>query len=162
MPQQTTVSATVNGVPGNWVFQGWKKDGKGEVLGAEIANVQEDMHLVGSWDFIPNAQYDLSYSMGDTEHCWIPSGGLGSIASSEHYAGDTVTSAAAPTIPAAENTILAANGTTFQGTWTFQGWKRSDNDKIVNEKAEFTMPNHDLTLTAQWTFKPNTYKVEYN
>ena len=24
------------------------------------------------------------------------------------------------------------------------------------------MPNHDLTLTAQWTFKPNTYKVEYN
>lgn len=162
VPQQTTVSATVNGVPGNWVFQGWKKDGKGEVLGAEIANVQEDMHLVGSWDFIPNAQYDLSYSMGDTEHCWIPSGGLGSIASSEHYAGDTVTSAAAPTIPAAENTILAANGTTFQGTWTFQGWKRSDNDKIVNEKAEFTMPNHDLTLTAQWTFKPNTYKVEYN
>lgn len=162
VPQQTTVSATVNGVPGNWVFQGWKKDGKGEVLGAEIANVQEDMHLVGSWDFIPNAQYDLSYSMGDTEHCWIPSGGLGSIASSEHYAGDTVTSAAAPTIPAAENTILAANGTTFQGTWTFQGWKRSDNDKIVNEKAEFTMPNHDLTLTAQWTFKSNTYKVEYN
>lgn len=162
VPQQTTVSATVNGVPGNWVFQGWKKDGKGEVLGAEIANVQEDMHLVGSWDFIPNAQYDLSYSMGDTEHCWIPSGGLGSIASSEHYAGDTVTSAVAPTIPAAENTILAANGTTFQGTWTFQGWKRSDNDKIVNEKAEFTMPNHDLTLTAQWTFKPNTYKVEYN
>lgn len=160
VPQQTTVSATVNGVPGNWVFQGWKKDGKGEVLGAEIANVQEDMHLVGSWDFIPNVQYDLSYSMGDTEHCWIPSGGLGSIASSEHYAGDTVTSAAAPTIPAAQNTILVANGTIFQGTWTFQGWKRSDTGDPAG--TSFTMPNHDLTLTAQWTFKPNTYKVEYN
>ena len=24
------------------------------------------------------------------------------------------------------------------------------------------MPNHDLTLTAQWEFTPNTYKVAYN
>ena len=72
---QTTCPGSKNGIPGNWVFQGWKKDGQGEVLGAEIANVKENMHLVGSWDFIPNAQYDLSYSMGDTEHCWIPSGG---------------------------------------------------------------------------------------
>lgn len=158
--QQTTVSATVNGVPGNWVFQGWKKDGKGEVLGAEIANVQEDMHLVGSWDFIPNAQYDLSYSMGDTEHCWIPSGGLGSIPSSRHYAGDTVTSAAAPTIPAEQNTILAAKGTIFQGTWTFQGWKRSDTGDPAG--TSFTMPNHDLTLTAQWEFTPNVYTVQYD
>lgn len=157
---QTTCPGSKNGIPGNWVFQGWKKDGQGEVLGAEIANVKENMHLVGSWDFIPNAQYDLSYSMGDTEHCWIPSGGLGSIPSSRHYAGDTVTSAAAPTIPAAENTILAANGTTFQGTWTFQGWKRSDTGDPAG--TSFTMPNHDLTLTAQWTFTPNTYKVAYD
>lgn len=157
---QTTCPGSKNGIPGNWVFQGWKKDGQGEALGAEIANVQEDMHLVGSWDFIPNAQYDLSYSMGDTEHCWIPSGGLGSIPSSEHYAGATVTSAAAPKIPEAENTILAANGTTFQGTWTFQGWKRSDTGDPAG--TSFTMPNHDLTLTAQWEFTPNTYKVAYN
>lgn len=164
VPQQTTVSATVNGVPGNWVFQGWKKDGKGEVLGAEIANVQEDMHLVGSWDFIPNAQYDLSYSMGDTEHCWIPSGGLGSIASVRHYAGNTVISAEKPTIPAEEETILATEGTIFQGIWKFQGWKRSDSDtgEPVQPKASFPMPNHDLTLTAQWTFTPNTYKVAYD
>lgn len=157
---QTTCPGSKNGIPGNWVFQGWKKDGKGEVLGAEIANVREDMHLVGSWDFIPNAQYDLSYSMGDTEHCWIPSGGLGSIASSRHYAGATVTSAAAPTIPAEQKTILVANGTTFQGIWKFKGWKRSDTGGTA--KTSFPMPNHDLTLTAQWTFKPNTYKVEYN
>lgn len=160
--QQTTVSATVNGVPGNWVFQGWKeKDGK-DYLGQEIASVTKNYTLVGSWDFIPNAQYDLSYSMGDTEHCWIPSGGLGSIASSRHYAGAIVTSAAAPKIPEAENTILVANGTTFQGIWKFQGWKRSDNGKIVNEKAEFTMPNQDLTLTAQWEFTPNVYTVKYD
>lgn len=161
--QQTTVSATVNGVPGNWVFQGWKeKDGK-DYLGQEIASVNKNYTLVGSWSFIPNNQYRLTYNVGDHTTNWIPSG-LGEVVQSNplHYYQETVTSAAAPTIPAAENTILAANGTTFQGTWTFQGWKRSDNDKIVNEKAEFTMPNHDLTLTAQWTFKPNTYKVEYN
>lgn len=162
VPQQTTVSATVNGVPGHWLFQGWKEKDGTDYLGREIANVTRNYTLVGSWDFIPNAQYDLSYSMGDTEHCWIPSGGLGSIPSSRHYAGDTVTSAAAPKIPEAENTILVANGTTFQGIWTFQGWKRSDNGKIVNEKAKFTMPNQDLTLTAQWEFTPNTYKVAYD
>lgn len=161
--QQTTVSATVNGVPGNWVFQGWKeKDGK-DYLGQEIASVTKNYTLVGSWSFIPNNRYRLTYNVGDHTTNWIPSG-LGAVVQSNplHYYQEKVTSAAAPTIPAAENTILAANGTTFQGTWTFQGWKRSDNDKIVNEKAEFTMPNHDLTLTAQWTFKPNTYKVEYN
>lgn len=157
---QTTCPGSKNGIPGNWVFQGWKKDGQGEALGAEIANVQEDMHLVGSWDFIPNAQYDLSYSMGDTEHCWIPSGGLGSIPSNEHYAGATVTSAAAPKIPEAENTILVANGTTFQGTWTFQGWKRSDTGGTA--ETSFSMPNHHLTLTAQWEFTPNVYTVQYN
>lgn len=157
---QTTCPGSKNGIPGNWVFQGWKKDGKGEVLGAEIANVREDMHLVGSWDFIPNAQYDLSYSMGDTEHCWIPSGGLGSIASSRHYAGATVTSAAAPTIPAEQKTILVANGTTFQGIWKFKGWKRSDTGGTA--ETSFSMPNHHLTLTAQWEFTPNVYTVQYD
>lgn len=161
---QTTCPGSKNGIPGNWVFQGWKKDGQGEVLGAEIANVKENMHLVGSWDFIPNAQYDLSYSMGDTEHCWIPSGGLGSIASVRHYAGNTVISAEKPTIPAEEETILATEGTIFQGIWKFQGWKRSDSGtgEPVQPKASFPMPNHDLTLTAQWTFTPNTYKVAYD
>ena len=160
--QQTTVSATVNGVPGHWLFQGWKEQGGTDYLGQEIASVTKDYTLVGSWSFIPNAQYDLSYSMGDTEHCWIPSGGLGSIPSSRHYAEENVTSAAAPTIPAEEDTILVADRTTFQGTWTFQGWKRSDNGQIVNEKAEFTMPNQDLTLTAQWKFTPNVYTVQYD
>lgn len=161
---QTTCPGSKNGIPGNWVFQGWKKDGQGEVLGAEIANVKENMHLVGSWDFIPNAQYDLSYSMGDTEHCWIPSGGLGSIASVRHYAGNTVISAEKPTIPAEEETILATEGTIFQGIWKFQGWKRSDSDtgEPVQPKASFPMPNHDLTLTAQWEFTPNVYTVQYD
>lgn len=163
VPQQTTVSATVNGVPGHWLFQGWKeKDGK-DYLGQEIASVTKNYTLVGSWSFIPNNQYRLTYNVGDHTTNWIPSG-LGEVVPSNplHYYQDTVTSAAAPKIPEAEKTILVANGTIFQGTWKFQGWKRSDNGQIVNEKAKFTMPNQNLTLTAQWTFTPNTYKVVYN
>ena len=161
VPQQTTVSATVNGVPGHWLFQGWKEQGGTEYLGQEIANVTRNYTLVGSWSFIPNNRYRLTYDVGNHNTNWIPSG-LGAVVQSNplHYYQETVTSAAAPTIPAAENTILAANGTTFQGTWTFQGWKRSDTGDQAG--TSFTMPNHDLTLTAQWEFTPNTYKVAYN
>lgn len=165
VPQQTTVSATVNGVPGHWLFQGWKEKNGKDYLGQEIANVTRNYTLVGSWSFIPNNQYRLTYNVGDHTTNWIPSG-LGEVVQPNplHYYQETVTSAVAPTIPAAEKTILAANGTTFQGTWRFQGWKRSDTGETVpadTTGTSFTMPNHDLTLTAQWEFTPNTYKVEY-
>lgn len=161
VPQKTTVSATVGGVPGHWLFQGWKEQGGTGYLGREIAKVTGNYTLVGSWDFIPNNQYRLTYDVGNHNTNWIPSG-LGAVVQSNplHYYQETVTSAAAPTIPAAENTILAANGTTFQGTWTFQGWKRSDTGDPAG--TSFTMPNHDLTLTAQWEFTPHVYTVEYD
>ncbi len=163
VPQQTTVSATVNGVPGHWLFQGWKEQGGKDYLGQEIASVTKDYTLVGSWDFIPNNQYRLTYNVGDHTTNWIPSG-LGEVVQSNplYYYQEKVTSAAAPTIPAAEKTILAANGTNFQGIWKFLGWKRSDTGEIVPADESFFMPNQNLTLTAQWEFTPNTYKVEYN
>lgn len=161
VPQQTTVSATVNGVPGHWLFQGWKEQGGKDYLGQEIASVTKDYTLVGSWDFIPNNQYRLTYNVGDHTTNWIPSG-LGEVVQSNplYYYQEKVTSAAAPTIPAEEETILAAKGTIFQGIWKFKGWKRSDTGDPAG--TSFTMPNHDLTLTAQWEFTPNTYKVAYN
>lgn len=163
VPQQTTVSATVNDVPGHWLFQGWKeKDGTG-YLGQEIASVTKNYTLVGSWSFIPNNRYRLTYDVGDHTTNWIPSG-LGEVVQSNplHYYQENVTSAAAPKIPAEEETILATNETIFQGIWKFQGWKRSDNDRIVDAGDDFTMPNQNLTLTAQWTFTPNVYTVQYD
>ena len=161
VPQQTTVSATVNDVPGHWLFQGWKEQGGTEYLGQEIANVTRNYDLVGSWSFIPNNRYRLTYDVGNHNTNWIPSG-LGAVVQSNplHYYQENVISAEAPTIPEKEKTILVANGTTFQGTWTFQGWKRSDTGDPAG--TSFSMPNHDLTLTAQWEFTPNTYKVAYN
>ena len=163
VPQQTTVSDTVNDVPGHWLFQGWKEKDGTDYLGQEIANVTRNYDLVGSWSFIPNNRYRLTYNVGDHTTNWIPSG-LGAVVQSNplHYYQEKVTSAAAPTIPAAENTILAANGTTFQGTWTFQGWKRSDTGEIVPADESFFMPNQNLTLTAQWEFTPNVYTVKYD
>lgn len=163
VPQQTTVSATVNDVPGHWLFQGWKEQGGTEYLGQEIASVTKDYTLVGSWDFIPNNQYRLTYNVGDHTTNWIPSG-LGEVVQSNplHYYQENVTSAAAPKIPAEEETILATNETIFQGIWKFQGWKRSDNDRIVDAGDDFTMPNQNLTLTAQWEFTPNVYTVKYD
>lgn len=163
VPQQTTVSATVNDVPGHWLFQGWKEQGGTEYLGQEIANVTRNYTLVGSWSFIPNNRYRLTYNVGNHNTNWIPSG-LGEVVPSNplHYYQETVTSAAAPKIPEAEKTILVANGTTFQGIWTFQGWKRSDTGETVSAEKNFSMPNQDLTLTAQWEFTPNTYKVAYD
>ena len=161
VPQQTTVSATVKGVPGHWLFQGWKEQGGKDYLGQEIASVIKNYTLVGSWDFIPNNQYRLTYNVGDHTTNWIPSG-LGEVVQPNplHYYQETVTSAAAPKIPEAEKTILVANGTIFQGTWKFQGWKRSDTGDPAG--TSFTMPNHDLTLTAQWKFTPNVYTVKYD
>ena len=161
VPQQTTVSATVNGVPGHWLFQGWKEQGGTEYLGQEIANVTRNYALVGSWSFIPNNRYRLTYDVGNHNTNWIPSG-LGAVVQSNplHYYQENVISAEAPTIPEKEKTILVANGTTFQGTWTFQGWKRSDTGNPAG--TSFTMPNHDLTLTAQWKFTPNVYTVKYD
>ena len=164
VPQQTTVSATVNDVPGHWLFQGWKEKNGTDYLGQEIANVTRNYDLVGSWSFIPNNRYRLTYDVGDHTTNWIPSG-LGAVVQSNplHYYQENVTSAAAPTIPEAQKTILAANGTNFQGTWEFQGWKRSDTGETVPVgERSFSMPNHDLTLTAQWEFTPNTYKVAYD
>lgn len=165
--QKTTVSATVNGVPGHWLFQGWKEQGGTEYLGQEIANVTRNYTLVGSWSFIPNNRYRLTYDVGNHNTNWIPSG-LGAVVQSNplHYYQEKVTSAAAPTIPAEQNTILAAKGTIFQGTWTFQGWKRSDTGETVSAEnsaeKNFSMPNQDLTLTAQWKFTPNVYTVQYD
>ena len=161
VPQQTTVSATVNGVPGHWLFQGWKEKNGTDYLGQEIANVTRNYDLVGSWSFIPNNRYRLTYDVGNHTTNWIPSG-LGAVVQSNplHYYQENVISAEAPTIPEKEKTILVANGTTFQGTWTFQGWKRSDTGDPAG--TSFTMPNHDLTLTAQWKFTPNVYTVKYD
>lgn len=44
-----------------------------------------------------------------------------------------------------------SHGNLVKEGFSFAGWKRSDNNSIVQENATFTMPASNLTLTAQWT-----------
>ena len=44
--------------------------------------------------------------------------------------------------------------------YDFTGWKRSDNDDIVAAGASFSMPDANLTLTAQWQIK--SFSVTFN
>ena len=48
--------------------------------------------------------------------------------------------------------------------YTFAGWKSSEGDTVYKTRGDmqFTMPNKDVTLTAQWTPSEGTgYMVEY-
>lgn len=53
----STIQDTVNGVPGHWVFNGWKDKSKldGGYLTGSILNVNQDYTLVGYWTWVPNS-----------------------------------------------------------------------------------------------------------
>ena len=158
----STIQDTVNGVPGHWVFNGWKDQNAldGDYLTGSIPNVNRDYVLVGYWTWVPNSQYQLSYFGGDNTTCWIPTEMSKVPDSIRHYQDSNVTVAGALT--ATRGKVMLSGGLELEGTWEFTGWKRSDVNKIVQPNETITMPGHDLTLTAQWKFTPKTYTVQYD
>lgn len=158
----STIQDTVNGVPGHWVFNGWKDKSKldGGYLTGSILNVNQDYTLVGYWTWVPNSQYQLSYSGGDNTTCWIPTEMSKVPDSIRHYQDSNVTVAGALTTTRGK--VMLSGELELEGTWEFTGWKRSDTGGIVPAGQSITMPGHDLTLTAQWEFTPKTYTVQYD
>ena len=156
------IEDTVNGVPGHWVFNGWKDQNvpDGNYLTGSILNVNRDYVLVGYWTWVPNSAYRLSYSGGDNTTCWIPTETSEVPNSSSHYQNANVTVAGALTT--SRNKVMLSDTFQLEGTWEFTGWKRSDTGKIASAEQNITMPGHDLTLTAQWEFTPKTYTVQYD
>ena len=156
------IEDTVNGVPGHWVFNGWKDQNApdGNYLTGSILNVNRDYVLVGYWTWVPNSAYRLSYSGGDNTTCWIPTETSEVPNSSSHYQNANVTVAGALTT--SRNKVMLSDTLQLEGTWEFTGWKRSDTGKIASAEQNITMPGHDLTLTAQWEFTPKTYTVQYD
>lgn len=51
----STIQDTVKGVPGHWVFNGWKDQKDGVDLTGSIPNVNRDYVLVGYWTWVPNS-----------------------------------------------------------------------------------------------------------
>ena len=156
------IEDTVNGVPGHWVFNGWKDQNApdGNYLTGSILNVNRDYVLVGYWTWVPNSAYQLSYSGGDNTTCWIPTETSEVPNSSSHYQNANVTVAGALTT--SRNKVMLSDTLQLEGTWEFTGWKRSDTGKIASAEQNITMPGHGLTLTAQWEFTPKTYTVQYD
>ena len=156
----STIQDTVKGVPGHWVFNGWKDQKDGNDLTGSIPNVNRNYVLVGYWTWVPNSKYQLSYSGGDNETCWIPAGSISLPVNGTYYKDANVTVADALTT--SRDKVMLSGRLELEGTWSFTGWKRSDTGGIVPAGQSITMPGHDLTLTAQWEFTPKTYTVQYN
>lgn len=156
----STIQDTVKGVPGHWVFNGWKDQKDGDDLTGSIPNVNRDYVLVGYWTWVPNNKYQLSYSVGDNTTCWIPAGSISLPVNGTYYKDANVTVADALTT--SRDKVMLSDTLHLEGTWEFTGWKRSDTDEIVPAKHSITMPGHNLTLAAQWEFTPKTYTVQYD
>ena len=157
----STIQDTVNGVPGHWVFNGWKDQDAPDVdLTGSIPNVNRDYVLVGYWTWVPNSKYQLSYSGGYNTTCWIPAGSISLPVNGTYYKDANVTVADALTT--SRDKVMLSGGLELEGTWKFTGWKRSDTGRIVPAGQSITMPGNDLTLTAQWEFTPKTYTVKYD
>lgn len=165
---KTTIDGTVKKdgrtVPGKWVFTGWR-DENNDIRETELIKVTGDRTLTGFWTFEPEAEHSLSYQFADSGS-WSPSGSFAQ--TEEHYRGESVTAQAEParnqTTDEKGNPIdvLATGNVTLYGDWSFNGWKRSDNDSTIAAGRGFNMPGKDLTLTGQWEFTPYTYTVVYD
>ena len=157
-----SIKDTVGGVPGHWVFNGWKDKANtdGGYLTGSILNVNRDYVLVGYWTWVPNSAYQLSYSGGDNTTCWIPAGSISLPDNGTYYKDANVTVADALTT--SRDKVMLNSELELVGTWSFTGWKRSDTNEIVSAGQSIKMPGYDLTLTAQWEFTPKTYTVQYN
>lgn len=172
---KTTIDGTVTKddrtVPGKWVFTGWhdgKEDGTGGdivIRETELINVTGDRTLTGFWTFIPEKEHTLTYRFADNNR-WSPSGSFEQ--TKNYYRGESVMAASKPahnqTTDEEGNPIdvLITGNVKLYGKWSFDGWKRSDNEGIVAAGGEFNMPGNNLTLTGQWEFTPYTYTVVYN
>lgn len=157
-----SIKDTVSGVPGHWVFNGWKDQTAtdGDYLTGSIPNVNRKYVLVGYWTWVPNSEYQLSYSVGNNTTCWIPAGSISLPVNGTYYKDANVTVADALTT--SRDKVMLSDTLQLEGTWKFTGWKRSDTDEIVPAKHSITMPGHNLELTAQWEFTPKTYTVKYD
>lgn len=169
-----TVKKDGRTVPGKWVFTGWhdgEEDGSSGndvdivIRETELIKVTGDRTLTGFWTFIPEKEHTLAYQFADNTR-WSPSGSFE--LTENYYRGESVTAQAEPdrnqTTDEEGNPIdvLVTGNVTLYGDWSFNGWKRSDNDSTIAAGRGFNMPGKDLTLTGQWEFTPYTYTVVYD
>ena len=155
-------------VPGKWVLTGWRsgESGDSDIRETELIKVKGDRTLTGFWTFIPEKEHTLTYQFADNTR-WSPSGSFE--LTENYYRGESVTAQAEPAHNRTKDeegnpidVLATGNNVVLYGKWSFDGWKRSDNDSTIAAGRGFNMPGKDLTLTGQWEFTPYTYTVVYD
>ena len=163
-----TVTKDDRTVPGKWVFTGWRsgESGDSDIRETELIKVKGDRTLTGFWTFIPEKEHTLTYQFADNTR-WSPSGSFE--LTENYYRGESVTAQAEPAHNRTKDeegnpidVLATGNNVVLYGKWSFDGWKRSDNDSTIAAGRGFNMPGKDLTLTGQWEFTPYTYTVVYD
>lgn len=149
-----------NGVTvyGKWTFSGWR-DEQNQIREVNLVNIRGNRTLTGFWTFRPNTRFTLTYQVAE-DGSWTPSNLSALAAEKQYFRTEPVTAAKAPTYTSGE--LYVDQNLTLKGTWTFGGWKRNDTKDTVAAGDEFNMPGNDVTLTGQWSFTPDTYKVSYD
>ena len=149
-----------NGVTvyGKWTFSGWR-DEQNQIREVNLVNIRGNRTLTGFWTFMPNTRFTLTYQVAENGS-WTPSNLSALAAEKQYFRTEPVTAAKAPTYTSGE--LYVDQNLTLKGTWTFGGWKRNDTKDTVAAGDEFNMPGNDVTLTGQWSFTPDTYKVSYD
>jgi len=141
----TTVPGLLNGVQGNFVFQGWESE---EVSNPDSFTMpDEDVHFVGEWIFTADT-FDITYGF-EGEY---PSGASVPTARLDVVAGT-------PGLSATELTpdFMKGYREGVIGTWIFNGW---ESDEVTNP-SDFMMPNEDVHFVGTWSFNPDSFDVTY-
>lgn len=119
-----------------YTFNGWKSDVSADTVykpGSSYEVTSANVTFTGSWTV---NKYKITWNQGDNESKFDPR---------------EVEYKSSVELPIPEKT-----------GYTFTGWKSDveGDDTLYNEEKPFTMPSHNVTMTAQWQI--NTYTVTYN
>jgi len=139
-----TLSGTLGGVPGTWIFGGWYV-GTTPVTDAGVTLTTAGLAFIAEWTFVESI-FEVTYTVTDPR----PATYAGMPTPSELLAEGTLDVAVAA-FPTTTETTNAAGQT---GTWTFNGWTQTGltGEAVRAPGSTFEMPGNNVAFTGTWTF----------
>ena len=147
-----TSSNKKDGRLGTWTFDGWTTE-DATVSGGKFTMPENDVEISGSWTFVENDSFDVSYSFAGMEQ--PPADSISNMPETTtcQEGSDVVVAGHPATSAASKGAVL--------GTWTFNGWESVD-AVIAGAGDHFEMPGKDVSIVGSWSFTPNEeYEVKY-
>lgn len=133
---------------GNLLFLGWSEEegattpDPAYAVGSDLAYATENLTLYAVWG--EKITYTVTYQDGGATSGTVPED-----EHSPYQAGDRVS--------------ILPQGDLLKDGYTFQGWISSHDNQIYQANDQFTMPDQNVILTAQWKYNGggpgSTYSV---